>query len=305
MDTDSDSESSRADQGYAVMPGLESSDSNAMVVWAPPGPVAASASASALAEDPHPVVASGSAYFPAAVTPLVPELAAAPSSAASFAPGPAAASVDVPGPAAAPGHLAMASGPATPPAPVPAAVSADPLAPAAAPSRPVMMFGPVTPPAPVLAASGPAATSSPTSNTGNHIAAASLPILALGKKSTRLRINRMDVDEPTERQAMPPDVALLVLQEQQSLAERQEFIVEQQQAIVQGQREIQRRVQELQTSSPASHKRTHPRGSGSPPDGDADDEDEDESAGEAKPGQPKLPSIFHVSIVYSPFNCLR
>ncbi|KAF7969101.1 hypothetical protein HWV62_28302 [Athelia sp. TMB] len=105
----------------------------------------------------------------------------------------------------------------------------------------------------------------------------------------------MDVNETIGHQTLPPDVALLVLQEQQSLAERQEFIVEQQQAIVQGQKDIQRQVQQLQSPSMAARKRAHPRGSGSPPDGDADNEgeDEDESADEAKPKPRKLPSKFH------------
>ena len=110
----------------------------------------------------------------------------------------------------------------------------------------------------------------------------------------------MDVDGESHRSHIPEDLTILVLQEQQSIVEKQELIFEQTQALVNGQKELQREMQQLQSTSPAGCKRkrshAHQTGSGSP-NNDADDEDEDDDGSdEARPRKKKgkLPSIFHV-----------
>lgn len=108
----------------------------------------------------------------------------------------------------------------------------------------------------------------------------------------------MDVDQQTYELRPTQDYAILLLQEQQSLAEKQELIVEQTQALVNGQKELQIAVQQFQHMSPAAHKRKRPTASGSPD--DADDEDEDLSDDEARPRKKKdkLPPIFHVMLIF-------
>lgn len=106
----------------------------------------------------------------------------------------------------------------------------------------------------------------------------------------------MDVDQQTSELRPPQDYAILLLQEQQYITEKQELIVEQTQALVNGQKELQIAVQQFQHMSP--HKRKRPTASGSPD--DADDEDEDLSDDEARPRKKKdkLPPIFHVMLSF-------
>lgn len=89
MNTGSDSESLMSNDGNAMLPGLELTGSNTMVVWAPPGSVAASSPAPALPKAPCAAVASSSAHIPPAVTPPPP----VPAAMSTNAPGPPAALV--------------------------------------------------------------------------------------------------------------------------------------------------------------------------------------------------------------------
>lgn len=115
----------------------------------------------------------------------------------------------------------------------------------------------------------------------------------------------MDVDQQTHDPRSPGDISILVLQEQQHLADKQEFIVVQTQALVNGQKEIQRAVQHLQSISPAARKRkcAHAHPTSDSPDDDADDEDEDEDEdradeARARKRKEKLPPLFHVMHIF-------
>lgn len=100
------------------------------------------------------------------------------------------------------------------------------------------------------------------------------------------------------------DVAMLVLQQTQAVADKQSHIVNQQDMLILSQKEIQCDVQQLQilaTSSqhrkrPKPHPNSLPTGDSHPDDADDEGEEGDESSDETKE---RLPSRFHVRLSLS------
>lgn len=155
----------------------------------------------------------------------------------------------------------------------------------------------------------PAAATNATPAATNSTPAAHLPrplpsSVASSSQIRRENLTRMDVDERPRSllpaAVVPNDIALLVLQEQQTITEQQKAIFEQQRTIVIGQKDIQRDVQNI-LSSPARKQKGHSSNSrrtsaGSSAGQDADDEGDDESGSDDKGSskKDKLPSRFHV-----------